>query len=349
MADPAFDPDEPPVQIGDHVPSGSELTSAMVHFYRGELGRSNIWRTRLDATTNWAVITTGAAITFAFGAASHSHVVLLLVAALVLLFLFIEARRYRYYELWTHRVRMMETHFFSNLLRPEAERDDGWQERLVSSLRRPVFPISLMEALGRRYRRTYALLFLILAGSWLVKVFIHPVAASTLSEVSAQAAVGPVPGWLVFLGWLLFNVGLLAMGLSTVGLRESEGEVFGEAPRTYLRLMARLRAATREALEVDLAALKPTFVGGGKHLAWIISDQAQPIADALLEKLDRGVTRIRGEGMYSGQEHAVLLCVVHGRQVGPLRKLIHDIDPQAFVVITAARDVRGEGFRPLEA
>jgi len=349
MTDVTSRQDEPPVQIGDHVPSGSELTTAMVHFYRGELGRSNVWRTRLDATTNWAVITAGAAITFAFGSAAHSHVVLLLVAALVLLFLFIEARRYRYYELWTQRVRIMETHFFSNLLRPEAERDDGWQERLVSSLRRPAFPISLMEALGRRYRRTYALLFLILAGGWLVKILIHPTGATGLSEVLTQAAVGPVPGWLVILGWLVFNVALLVMGLSTVGLRESEGEVFGEAPRTYLRLMARLRAATREALEVDLAALKPTFVGGGKHLAWIISDQAQPIADVLLKELDRGVTRIRGEGMYSGQEHAVLLCVVQGRQVARLKTLVQRTDPEAFMVITAARDVRGEGFRPLEA
>ena len=85
----------------------------------------SISSTRLDATTNWAVITTGAALTFAFGGAYNPPVVLLIVAVLVLLFLFIEARRYRYYELWTHRVRMMETHFFSNLLRPRQPRDDG--------------------------------------------------------------------------------------------------------------------------------------------------------------------------------------------------------------------------------
>jgi uncharacterized membrane protein len=348
MADPSSSRDKPGVQIGDHVPSGSELTTAMVHIYRGELGRSNVWRTRLDATTNWAVVTAGAAITFAFGTPEHSHVVLLLVAALVLLFLFIEARRYRYYELWTHRVRMMETHFFSNLFRPEGEDDEGWQQRLVDSLRRPRFPISLMEALGRRYRRTYALLFLILAGSWLLKVFIHPKAASSLSQVLRQAAAGPIPGWLVIVGWLLFNIALVAMGLSTVGLRESESEVFGRAPRVYLRLVARLRAVAREALEVDLAAIRPPFVGTSKHLAWIISDRAEPIADVLLKELDRGVTRIRGEGMYSGQEHAVLLCVVTGRQVERLKTMVRDADPQAFVVITAAREVRGEGFRPFE-
>jgi uncharacterized membrane protein len=48
----------------------SHFTTAMVHFYRGEVARANTWRTRLDATTNWAVLTVGAALTFVFGAPS---------------------------------------------------------------------------------------------------------------------------------------------------------------------------------------------------------------------------------------------------------------------------------------
>jgi len=338
------------VRIGDHVPTGAELTNAMVHFYRGELGRSNIWRTRLDATTNWAVVTTAAALTFAFGgsAGSESHLVLLAISLLVLVFLFIEARRYRYYELWTHRVRLMETHFFANLLRPGSQRESDWEQRLVHSLCAPRFPISLLEALGRRYRRTYAILFLILAGSWLIKVSTHPDTASSLGELVQRSAVGALPGWLILGTWLLFNAGLLALGLFTVGLRETDAEVLGKTPRSALRLLARLRAVGREALEVDFGALKPTF-SGGKHLAWIISNKAEAIGKTLLEDLDRGVTRIRAEGMYSGQEHSVLLCVIQGRQAEKLRALVYDCDPQAFVVIVAARDVRGEGFRPLEA
>jgi uncharacterized membrane protein len=46
--------------------SPSEFNAAMVHFYRGEIYRSQVWRQRLDHTTNWAVLTTGAALTFAF-------------------------------------------------------------------------------------------------------------------------------------------------------------------------------------------------------------------------------------------------------------------------------------------
>ena len=81
---------------------------ALAHLYRGEVTRSNTWRSRLDATTNWAVVTTGVALSYTFGAAGNTPVVILIVSLLVLLFLFIEARRYRYYELWTHRVRLLE-------------------------------------------------------------------------------------------------------------------------------------------------------------------------------------------------------------------------------------------------
>ena len=81
---------------GYRVASGGFAT-AMVHFYRGEISRANIWRSRLDTTTNWAVVTAGAVITFSFGAAGNTHVVILLGMFLILQFLMMESRRYRYY------------------------------------------------------------------------------------------------------------------------------------------------------------------------------------------------------------------------------------------------------------
>lgn len=102
---------------GQRLDSGN-FTNAMVHFYRGEMTRSNVWRQRLDATTNWAVITTGAALTFVFSDVGHTATILLIDSMFVLLFLFIEARRYRYYELWTNRVRLMEKNFYVGLLSP---------------------------------------------------------------------------------------------------------------------------------------------------------------------------------------------------------------------------------------
>ena len=114
-------PDEPPPNPGEPVwrfrgyqLRPSDFTTAMVHFYRGELARSISWRTRLDNTTNWAVVTTGAALSFALSDPGHHYGVLILDTLLVTLFLSIEARRYRYYELWSRRVRLMETDFFAD-------------------------------------------------------------------------------------------------------------------------------------------------------------------------------------------------------------------------------------------
>ena len=69
----------------------------MVHFYRGEVTRANTWRNRLDTTTNWAVVTTGATLSFAFSLPTNPHFVILINTVLVGFFLFMEARRYRYF------------------------------------------------------------------------------------------------------------------------------------------------------------------------------------------------------------------------------------------------------------
>ena len=77
-----------------------ELTSAelgaLAHLYRGEIYRSTVWRTRLDTSTNWAVVTLGVALSITFSSPSASPLPLVLVGILVLLFLMLESRRYRY-------------------------------------------------------------------------------------------------------------------------------------------------------------------------------------------------------------------------------------------------------------
>jgi uncharacterized membrane protein len=71
--------------------------TALSHLYRGELYRSTVWRTRLDTTTNWAVLTTGIALSLTFSSESASPLPLVLVGLLVATFLYIEARRYRFF------------------------------------------------------------------------------------------------------------------------------------------------------------------------------------------------------------------------------------------------------------
>ncbi|MHB8157305.1 MAG: YitT family protein [Desulfocucumaceae bacterium] len=80
---------------------------------------------------------------------------------------------------------------------------------------------------------------------------------------------------------------------------------------------------------------------------FIISSQSERIARAVLHELDRGATVLRGRGAYSGEDRDVLLVVVYRAEVTRLKDLIHNIDSRAFVILTDAHEVLGEGFKPL--
>lgn len=331
-----------------------EFNTAMVHLYRGEVTRSNTWRMRLDSTTNWAVVTTGAALSFAFGNTDTiTALVIIIDSLLVLLFLFIEARRYRYYELWANRVRIMETNFFAGLLSPPFLPSADWADQVSNSLKHPKFPISLMEALGRRYRRNYAPIFLILAISWIIKILIHPSPAINWEMFLGRAAIGPIPGWFVILVGVIFNSLLMAMGYFTIGMRESTSEVLGDGRQGVigwlLRIWDRFRRATWESLEVDLPIPPIPKLQRRKQLAYVISDEVETVGKALMKRLGRGVTLMHGTGMYTGKAHGILMCAVDSNQISILKKVVSELDTHAFVIVMPIQEVHGEGFRPLEA
>ena len=108
---------------------------------------------------------------------------------LILLFLMMESRRYRYYELWALRVRLMETDFFATLLSPPFTPHQEWATRLVNSLLTPEFPINFWEAVGRRLRRIYIWLFLVLVVSWALILILVPSAVATFSLRNAHDAL----------------------------------------------------------------------------------------------------------------------------------------------------------------
>jgi uncharacterized membrane protein len=330
----------------------NDFTTAMVHFYRGEVSRSNTWRSRLDMTTNWAVVATGAALSFTYSDPDNTHLVILINTLLVLLFLFIEARRYRYYELWAYRVRLMETNFIAGLLSPPFRPTTEWAEKITASLKRPAFPISLGEAFGRRYRRNYVMLFLILAAAWLLKVLIHPQPADTFAELLANATTGPIPGSTMLLAGAVFNGLLLLVGYGTIGLTQTTSEVLAAAEeRERLHRMGqRVRHAFWEIFEMDVPLLsRLPHLPESKQLAYIITDKEEAVSRAVIEELGRGVTRIEGQGMYTGEKHGVLMTAFKATEADRIRQIIRRVDPEAFVIITGVQDVRGEGFRPLEA
>src|SRR5882724_12738054 len=101
-----------------HTFSSAEM-GALAHLYRGEVYRSTIWRTRLDNTTNWAVVTLGIALSVTFSSQQASPLPLLLAGILCIVFLMFEARRYRYFNVWRARARWMEKNFYAPMLRGE--------------------------------------------------------------------------------------------------------------------------------------------------------------------------------------------------------------------------------------
>lgn len=78
--------------------------------------------------------------------------------------------------------------------------------------------------------------------------------------------------------------------------------------------------------------------------AFIISRKPEQVARAILHELDRGLTKLRGEGGYTGEERPVLLTVVGQHEVARLKTLVRGVDPAAFVIISNAAEVLGEGF-----
>ena len=80
------------------------------------------------------------------------------------------------------------------------------------------------------------------------------------------------------------------------------------------------------------------------RVAYIISDQWQSVSQALLRDLNRGVTILRGEGAYTGAEKRVLLVAFKQNEIARIKRMVHDIDPNAFFIACDAHEVLGEGF-----
>jgi uncharacterized membrane protein len=126
--------------------------AAMAQLYRGELSRSDKWRTRLDTTSNWALTTTAGVISFGLSNANTSHVTFIVGIWMVGTFLLIEARRYRYYDLWNRRVRLLEDGYWAPMLRREPVDPDAMRE-LAVELSRPQLQLSLFSAISTRLNR----------------------------------------------------------------------------------------------------------------------------------------------------------------------------------------------------
>lgn len=202
---------------------------ALAHLYRGEMYRSKIWRTRLDMTTNWAVVTTGIALSVTFSNREASPLPIVLVSLLLGVFLVFEGRRYRFFDIWRTRVRVFENNFYGPILRGQGINvDNGWNTVLANDYASLHFHISLLEAMGRRLRRNYSWIFGIQAISYGGKLAIHPAPLATLDELWARAAVGPIDGRLVLLAGGVWYLALIALALGTLRGQRAVGRALSE-------------------------------------------------------------------------------------------------------------------------
>ncbi len=183
-------------------PKPREFTAAeigaMAHLYRGEVYRSTLWRQRLDTTTNWSVVTLGIALSIAFASPDASPLPLILVGILILFFLLLEARRYRYFNVWRARCRWIETHFYAPMLATgDLQTETNWQKTLADDYLVPQYHVGLMTAIGRRIRRNYFWILLIQTVAYIGKLLVHPTAVGSAGEFIDRAAIGPLHGLFV--------------------------------------------------------------------------------------------------------------------------------------------------------
>jgi uncharacterized membrane protein len=213
-------PLEPGLQPGLPANSG-ESTTAMVHYYRAEVSRMMSWRDRLDRTSNWAITVVAALLSVSLSTPTAHQGVLLFAMLLISLLLYVEARRYRFYDVYRMRVRQFERHYFAQIFRAEAVEPTvaPWLDALALDLRHPRFRIDLHAALVRRLRRNYIWMYGILMLAWALKITSPKLSsdgatedsAMSVQSVLANAALGPLPGWAVIALVLALAVALVVM------------------------------------------------------------------------------------------------------------------------------------------
>ena len=199
--------------------------NAMSHFYRGEMGRIMVWRQRLDITTNWAITSSTAIITIAFANAAVPHIIFFFNLAIVWVMLWIEARRYRFYDAFRARIRMLEAHFLVPMVMENRDLLQGeWKKLVCEDLILPCFKISRLEAIGRRLKRNYVFIFILILVAWITKIFLHaPMAMDSPVSFYHALRVGHIPSWLVALVFVSTFVSVISITIYVS--KKSSGEI----------------------------------------------------------------------------------------------------------------------------
>jgi uncharacterized membrane protein len=222
---------KPQTYAGPPLPTTTmEFINTLAHYHRGEIARMAGWRDRIDRTTNWAITVVAAMLSVSLSTPSSHHGVLLFAMLLIYLLLSIEARRYRFFDVYRSRVRGLERNYFAQVFAPAPELDGGWARVLGDDLREPQFLVSHMTAMSKRLRRNYIWLFLILLLAWLLKITSSKMQqggaqfdfVQSFGEIIRNAGLGPASGWVVIAMVAIFY---LWLAYATLRTYEERGEL----------------------------------------------------------------------------------------------------------------------------
>lgn len=209
-----------------------EYITAMTHFYRAEMQRATDWRIRLDTTTNWSIISVMAMVSFSMAESDRSQIVLVVGMLLVFTFLVIEARRFRFFDVWRSRVRMLEQNFVGPILqRNQVSPVDGWGDKVAADLLRPRYKLTWHQALRIRLTKNYLPMFLLLLACWIIKLEFLYVGMEnpSLSEfLWKRSNLGDMPTWgsiIVVVALYLYLVGVVVFAKTS---KKSESEYWKE-------------------------------------------------------------------------------------------------------------------------
>ena len=186
----------------------STMSSILGHIYRGELDRETTWRSRLDQTTTWSVTLMAAILTWAFSSPDNPHQIILIGVLAVTMFLSIEVRRYRHYDVYRSRVRLIQENLLTSVLDPTTETEhENWRSNLSEDYRTPRLKVTIFEALSNRLRRIYLSLLSLLVFAWVFRI----TAFASAEQWVETASIAALPGVVTVAAVALFYAAMVAI------------------------------------------------------------------------------------------------------------------------------------------
>ena len=188
-------------------------------------------------------------------------------------------------------------------------------------------------------------LFVLLTRSW-PPVTDNPLLAGIFGGIGIGAGLGVVfrgkgsTGGLDLLAQIIHKYTGLSLGVAVAMLDgaviTAAGLVFSPEKALYALIGLFVTSKT-----IDIVQLGFSF----SKVAFIITKETEAVSRAILYDLDRGLTRLDGTGGYTGDARPVLMVVVSQKEVSRLKAAVRSIDPHAFIILSNAHEVLGEGFK----